>query len=61
MSFSWSQSARNYWNRVFKFVAPTAVAIIVLMQVDQYLYQGRYTGATLAVLHRVSTALGIGF
>jgi hypothetical protein len=37
------------------------VAVVVLMQVDQYLYQGRYTGATIAILHMVSTALGVTF
>jgi hypothetical protein len=31
------------------------------MQVDQYLYQGRYTGATVAILRQVSMALGISF
>ena len=46
---------------MFRFILSSAVALSVLTQVDQYLYQGRYTGAALAVLHRVSAALGIGY
>ena len=38
-----------------------AVAVIVLTQADQYLYQGRYTGAALTVFHKVALALGIAY
>jgi hypothetical protein len=55
------QVARFYWNPVFRVIASMAVTVVVLMQVDQYLYQGRYTGATIAVLHKVSMALGVSF
>jgi hypothetical protein len=38
-----------------------AVAVIVLAQADQYLYQGRYTGAALFIFHKIAFALGIGY
>jgi len=44
---------------VFKFIISSVVAICVLTQADQFLYQGRYTAATLDVLQNVSVALGL--
>ena len=38
-----------------------AVAVIVLAQADQYLYQGRYTGAALFIFHKITLSLGIGY
>lgn len=44
---------------VFKVIIASVVAVGVLTQVDQFLYQGRYTAATLDVLQKVSIELGL--
>lgn len=42
-------------------MASTAVAVIVLMQADQYLYQGRHTDAAIFIFHKIAQAIGIPY
>ena len=61
MVFSRSQAVGVYGHCVFRVIASTAVAVIVLTQADQYFYQGRYTGAALFIFHKIALSLGIGY
>lgn len=59
MAFSRGQADALLLVVVFRLIISSVVAVCILAQADQFLYQGRHTAATLDVLQRVSIALGL--